>query len=80
MNDLTTKQPLHVSTNSAARPYIRLPVSQVNGVRQLLDEHGIAYSVDNYAISLDGAPEVTYIDLGRDGDAKRVQQLLDRAA
>jgi hypothetical protein len=80
MIDATTLQPLRVSTDRAARPYIRLPLSQLEGVRQLLDEHSIAYSVDTYAISLDGAPEVTYIDLGRDGDASRVQRILDCAA
>ena len=46
-------------------------------VRQLLDSCGIRYWVSENAISLDGAPEVTEINLGREGDAAVVQAILD---
>jgi hypothetical protein len=54
-----------------------VPVSQLDAVRQLLNQHGIHHEVDDNAISLNGAPEEAIINLGRGGDAKRVQQILD---
>jgi len=80
MNDAATKQPVRVSTDSTVGPYIDISVSQLDAVRTLLDQNGIAYSVDCDAISMDGGPEETLIFLGRNGDAKRVQQILDCAA
>jgi hypothetical protein len=80
MNDIATKQPLYVSTDGTAGPYIMVPVSQLDAVRQLLRQHQIPHTVDDDAISLDGEPEVAVVDLGRGGDAKKVQQLLDSVA
>jgi hypothetical protein len=73
----TTKKPLQVSTNGTARPYIRLPASQVSEVQQLLDGHGIRYQVDEYFISFNGEPEEAVIDLGRGADAAAIQAILD---
>ena len=78
MIDATTKQPLYVSTDGTAGPYIMVPVSQLAEVRQLLDSHGLRYQVEEDAISLNGAPEVAVIDLGRGADAKAIQSILDR--
>jgi hypothetical protein len=75
--DMTTKRPMHVSTDGTAGPYIMLPVSQLEEVRQLLDKNQIRYSIDKYAISLDGEPETTVINLGRGGNNAAVQALLD---
>jgi hypothetical protein len=80
MTDTTTKKPLRVSTDSTVGPYIRLPVSQLDEVRQLLDSRHISYSVDENYISFNGAPEVAVIDLGRGGDAAAVQAILDSAS
>lgn len=80
MNDITTKQRLHVSTDGAAGPYIMVPVSQLDAVRRLLSQHHVPYTVDENAISIDDEPEVAVVDLGRSGDAKKVQQILDNAA
>ena len=77
MTDTTTKQRIHVSTDSAAGPYITLPFSQVDEVRRLLDNHRIRYWVDEDVISFDGGPEEAFINLGRDGDAVAVQAILD---
>ena len=77
MTETTTKKPLCVSTEGTAGPYIRLPFSQLDDVRRLLDSHGIAYWVGENAISLDGAPEVVVVNLGRGGDAVKVQAILD---
>ena len=80
MKDVTTKQLLYVSTDGTTGPYIMVPVSQLDTVRQLLRQHHISHTVDEDAISLNGEPEVAVVDLGRGGDAKKVQQLLDNIA
>jgi hypothetical protein len=78
MSDVVTKEPLHVSTDGTVGPYIMVPLDQLDEVRQLLDQHNIRYSVDEDAISLNGKPYVTVIDLGRGADAAAVQTILDR--
>jgi hypothetical protein len=77
MTDVTTKKPLHVSTDGTAGPYIMLPVSQLAEIRQLLEGHGVRYQVDEVVISLNGAPEDAIIDLGRGADAGAIQAILD---
>jgi hypothetical protein len=77
VTDTTTKKPLYVSTNGTAGPYIMLPVSQLDEVRRLLDSQGVGYWVEENVISLNGAPEVAVINLGRGGDAAAVQAVLD---
>ncbi len=77
MTDAATQKPLRVSTDGTAGPYIMLPVSQLDEVRRLLDSRRIRYWVEENAISLDGGPEMTVINLGRGGDAAAVQAILD---
>ena len=80
MIDVTTKKPLYVSTDGDAGPYIMVPVQQIDDVRTLLDANNIPYWVDEDAISFDGKPEVTVVNLGRGSDAPRVQNILDNAS
>ncbi|PKL77182.1 MAG: hypothetical protein CVV27_06445 [Candidatus Melainabacteria bacterium HGW-Melainabacteria-1] len=77
MIDAMTQDRLSVSNIGTAGPYIRVPVSQLNELRQLLDRHGISYSVDQNAISLNGKPEVTVVNLGRNANGQKVQEILD---
>ena len=77
MIDVVTKKRLYVSTDGTAGPYIMVPLDQLDEVRQLLDQHRIRYWVDEDAISLNGKPYVTVIDLGRGTDAAAVQAILD---
>lgn len=79
MVDVTSRKPLNVSTDGTAGPYIRVPVSQLDEVRLLLEDRGIRHWVEEHAISLNGAPEVAVIDLGRGADAEAVQRILDNA-
>jgi hypothetical protein len=79
MIDAMTEKPLHVSTDGTAGPYIMVPVSQLADLRGLLDVHRIRYSVEEDAISLDGAPEIAVVDLGHGVDAQAVQAILDSA-
>ncbi len=78
MTDTTTKEPLYVSTDGTAGPYIMVPVSQLEQLRQVLDQQRVPYSVEEDVISLDGAPEVAVVDLGRGANAHAIQALLDR--
>lgn len=80
MNDTSTKKPLSVSGDGDVGPYIMVPVKQLDDVRALLDANTIPYWVDANAISLDGKPEVTVINLWRGADAATVQNILDSAS
>ena len=80
MIDVSTKKPLHVSTDGDAGPYIMVPVQQIEDVRASLDADSVPYWVDEDAISLDGKPEVTVVNLGRGSDAASVQKILDNAS
>lgn len=77
MIDSITDRPIRVSTDGGAVPYVVVPVTQLEKVRGLFDSSGVAYWVDEEAISLDGKPEVVYINLRRGGD-EAAQRLLDR--
>ncbi len=80
MTDTTTRRPIRVSTDGTSGPYIMLSVEVLEKVRRLLVENDIAHWVDHLAISVDGRPAVTVINLGRRTDSRRVQDLLDAAA
>lgn len=77
MTDSATQQPLRVSTDGTAGPYIMLPVSQLDNVKQLFDNRRLHYWVDENAVSLDGKPEIAIINLGRGANASAVQGILD---
>ena len=77
MIDVTTRKPLSVSTDGTAGPYVMVPVSQLEEVRLLLEDRGIRHWIEENAISLNGAPEVAVIDLGRGADPDAVQAILD---
>ncbi|REJ75209.1 MAG: hypothetical protein DWQ34_27265 [Planctomycetota bacterium] len=80
MIDVSTSKSLEVSTDGDAGPYIMVPVKQIDDVRSLLDDNNIPYWVDEDAISLDGKPEVTVVNLGRGSDPASVQKILDSAS
>ena len=77
MIDTTTRTPLRVSTDGDAGPYIMVPVAQLEKVKALLDTHDVPYWVDEEAISLDGKPEITVINLRHRTDPERIQHLLN---
>jgi hypothetical protein len=77
MIDTTTRQPLHVSTDGDAGPYIMLPVAQLDKVRGVLEANKIPYWVDDEVISLDGKAEVAVINLRHGSNPATVQRLLD---
>jgi hypothetical protein len=77
MIDTTTRQPLYVSTDGGAEPYIMVTLAQLDKVTPLLDTNKVPYWVDEEAISLDGKPEVVVINLGHGSNPATVQRLLD---
>ena len=54
-----------------------VPVSQLPDLLDLLDKHRIRYSVEEDAISLNGAPEIAVVDLGHGADVAAIQPILD---
>ena len=80
MIDVSTKKSLSVSTGGDSGPYIMVPVRQIDDVRALLDANNLSYWVDEYAISLNGQPEVTVVNLGHGSNAVDVQRILDNAS
>jgi hypothetical protein len=79
MTDTSTSERLRVATDGTAGPYIMLPLSQLDEVRELLNRQEIPFWVDSHAISLDGEPLIAVINLGLYGDASKVQAILDEA-
>lgn len=79
MIDATTQKPLKVSTEGGVGPFIRLPLDQVDEVKRVLDSHRIYNWVRENSISLNGGPYISVIELGREGNAQVVQEVLDRA-
>src|SRR2546422_580050 len=77
MTDSTTHERLCVSTAEKAGPFIMLPEEQVTAVCALLDANQIKYWVDEHAISSDGGPEFTFINLSSRTDPAQVQRILD---
>jgi hypothetical protein len=75
-----TRRPIRVSTDSTSGPYITVSVESLEKVRRLLVENEVPHWVDHHAVSVDGRPAVTVINLGRKVDSRRVQDLLDAAA
>lgn len=77
MMDTVTQEPLAVSADGNAGPYIMVAVDQLGRVTEILRQNRVPHWVDDDAISLNGKPEVAVINLGRSEDAARVQGLLD---
>jgi hypothetical protein len=57
-----------------------LSVASLEKVQKLLVEHDIPHWADHHAVSVDGRPAVTVINLGRKVDSRQIQDLLDAAA
>jgi hypothetical protein len=79
MIDQTTQNPFRIKSDEIAGPFLMLPLSQLERVREVLDRHAIRYWVDSFAVSVDGRPLKTVINFGRTGDAARIQAALDEA-
>jgi hypothetical protein len=79
MIDTRNGKRLQVLDGGAGGPYIRITLDQLDEVRKVLDQEDIPYWVDSMAVSIDGKPAVTVINLGLNNDQGRVQAILDKA-
>jgi hypothetical protein len=77
MINVVTNKPLRVQNEGTAGPYIRLPESQLEEVREMLDRHGISYWVAETRTSVDGKPFNAVINFGRKGDPEVIQRIID---
>jgi hypothetical protein len=79
MIDQETQERLQVNTDGDAGPYLMVPLEQVPAIRAVLQQHGIAHSLDQDAVQFDDKPIIALINFGRGTDPVRIQQLLDAA-
>jgi hypothetical protein len=77
MTKTNTTLPLKIYAEHGNHPYIRVPLTQLETIKKLLDEDGHVYRVFEYAISHDGKPLTAIIDLDRRADLKAIQTVLD---
>lgn len=80
MIDESSGEVLRVQGDREAPGLIMAPVSQLNTVLRILAEHHIPYWVDEEYISLDGEPDVAFINISREVDPEWVQEILNAAA
>ena len=55
-----------------------VPFLRLEQLRSLLLNHSIPHWVESNAISLDGSPEISIINLGRGADVEGIQTLIDQ--
>ncbi|HEX4792181.1 MAG TPA: hypothetical protein VH370_00225 [Humisphaera sp.] len=79
MIDSETKEKVVVRTEGGAGAYIMVPLDQIAEIEGILRDNRVSFWVDSDAISLDGKPAISVINLGRGADVARVQRLLDAA-
>ena len=79
MIDTETRQRILVHSEGTGGPYIMAPIDQVGAIEQLFLDNQVPFWVDADAISLDGNPAISVVNLGRGADVARIQQLLDAA-
>ncbi len=77
MIDSLTKEPIRVSDDGEAGPYIIVQLDQLGLVKKLLDDAGYQYYVDEVAISFNGQPYTAIVNLGRHANVPPVQEVLD---
>lgn len=77
MVDSETQERVVIHAEGTAGAYIMAPVDQIAHIEGVLRRNRVSFWVDDDAISLDGKPAVSVINLGRGADVARVQRLLD---
>jgi hypothetical protein len=76
MIDTVKNEPIKVSI-SGGLPYLVVPFEQLDKVTALLDANRVSYWVDEEVLSIDGKPEVAFINLDEETDVAMVQRILD---
>ena len=73
MIDQMTNKPVRIFPNST----IIVPLAQLDELKAVLDANKVRYEIDDEVLSVDGKPEVAFVDLEPGSDRRNVQQLLD---
>jgi hypothetical protein len=79
MIDAETQKPLRIRTYEDAPALLRVPMEQLDQVRECLNRHSIRYWVDRQAISIDNGPYIAFVNFDRREDPTRIQAILDEA-
>jgi hypothetical protein len=79
MIDTVTKQPLKIVDDSRAGPYVHVPATQIDTVLRLLQSSGLK-CWQSGVMSVDGRPAMGFVYLGRNGNARAAQSVLDSVA
>ncbi len=79
MTDTATGRPIQISTESPSGPYMTVSVEVLEKVRKFLVDNDVPHWVEHLAISVNGGPAETVINLGRKVDSRHVQELLNAA-
>lgn len=61
-------------------PYIRVSREHLDRLRKFLEDHGVSFWVDRFAISIDGDPAMTAVHGHPRTDPRQLQDLLDTVA
>lgn len=77
MIDAVTKKPLSVTAAGTYSSYIAVPLDQLKTVLGALDTNSIGYWVEDEVLSIDGKPEIAFINLADGSDPASVQLVLD---
>jgi len=77
MIDSITKEPILARKYYGAWPYIRLPLDQLDEVKELLDRAGFRYAVDTFALSSDGGPYTVDVHFDHRAEVAAIQAVLD---
>ena len=79
VTDTATNQPLVVQDHETG-PYMIVPMTQVESVRQLLEANGVRFWVAHQSTSVNGKPYMSWVNIARGTDVKRVQAIFDAVA
>ena len=72
-------QKLQVVNDKLSGPYIWVTIDQIERVQKILQDNDIPHWVDHHAVSVDGGPFLTVININQKCDPNRVQAFLDAA-
>jgi hypothetical protein len=79
MIDAKTGKLLRIRTDEIAGSSLRVPVDQLDLVRERLNRHSIRYWVETQVISVDNGPYIAFVNFDRREDPARIQAILDEA-
>lgn len=76
MRNANIEQPICVSTDGEAGPYLIVPAGRLQEVADLLAKSAIPHWVDADVVSIDGKPALGFVNLSMNVDVRHVNELL----